>query len=100
MIPLVDLRAAHAEVADEVAEGFARVIERTAFIGGDEVAAFEREYAGFCGVAHCVGVANGTDAVELALRAVGVGPGDEVVIPVNTFVATAEAVARRRRWRR
>ena len=94
MIPLVDLRAAHAEVADEVAEGFARVIERTAFIGGDEVAAFEREYAGFCGVAHCVGVANGTDAVELALRAVGVGPGDEVVIPVNTFVATAEAVAR------
>ena len=93
-IPLVDLRAAHAEVADEVADGFARVIARTAFVGGDEVAAFEREYASFGGVGHCVGVANGTDALELALRAVGVGPGDEVVIPANTFVATAEAVAR------
>jgi dTDP-4-amino-4,6-dideoxygalactose transaminase len=94
MIPLVDLQAAHAEVAEEVDTGFKRVIANTAFIGGEEVAAFEREYAAFSRVRHCVGVANGTDAVELALRAVGVGPGDEVVIPANTFVATAEAVAR------
>lgn len=93
-IPLVDLRAAHEEVADEVRAGFERVLANTAFIGGDEVRAFEREYAGFGGVAHCVGVANGTDAVELALRASGVGPGDEVVIPANTFIATAGAVAR------
>jgi dTDP-4-amino-4,6-dideoxygalactose transaminase len=90
----VDLQAAHAEVAEEVATGFKRIITNTAFIGGEEVAAFEREYAAFSGVAHCVGVANGTDAIELALRAVGVGPGDEVVIPANTFIATAEAVAR------
>ena len=94
MIPLVDLRAAHAEIAAEVAAGFERVLANTAFVGGPEVAAFEREYAEFSGVAHCVGVANGTDAVELALRAVGVGPGDEVVMPANTFVATAEAAAR------
>src|SRR4051812_33363439 len=93
-IPLVDLQAAHAEVAEEVDAGFKRVIAETAFIGGAEAAAFEREFAEFSGVAHCIGVANGTDAVELALRAVGVGPGDDVVLPANTFVATAEAVAR------
>ncbi len=93
-IPLVDLQAAHAEVAEEVELGFKRVIASTAFIGGAEVAAFEREYAAFTGVPYCVGVANGTDALELALRAVGVGPGDEVVLPANTFIASAEAVAR------
>jgi len=93
-IPLVDLKAAHAEVADEVRAGFDRVLAATAFIGGEEVRCFEREYAAFAGVAHCVGVANGTDAVELALRACGVGPGDEVVLPANTFIATAGAVAR------
>jgi dTDP-4-amino-4,6-dideoxygalactose transaminase len=93
-IPLVDLQAAHAEVAEEVAVGFKRVIAETAFIGGEEVAAFEREYAAFSGVAHCVGMANGTDALELALRAAGVGHGDEVILPANTFIATAEAAAR------
>jgi dTDP-4-amino-4,6-dideoxygalactose transaminase len=93
-IPLVDLAAAHAEVAEEVETGFKRVIAETAFIGGPEVAAFEQEYAAFSGLPHCVGVANGTDALELALRAVGVGPGAEVILPANTFIATAEAVAR------
>jgi dTDP-4-amino-4,6-dideoxygalactose transaminase len=94
MIPLVDLKAAHAEVAEEVEAGFKRVIADTAFIGGAEVAAFEEEYAAFNGVPHCVGVANGTDALELALRAAGVASGSEVILPANTFVATAEAVAR------
>ncbi|MFJ3905509.1 DegT/DnrJ/EryC1/StrS family aminotransferase [Streptomyces sp. NPDC090025] len=93
-IPLVDLKAAHAEVEAEIRAGFDRVLADTAFIGGAEVAAFEREYAEFGGVAHCVGVANGTDALELALRASGVGAGDEVVLPANTFIATAGAVAR------
>lgn len=93
-IPLVDLKAAHAEVADEVRAGFERVMAATAFVGGEEVGAFEREYAAFGRVAHCVGVANGTDALELALRASGVGAGDEVVLPANTFIATAGAVAR------
>jgi dTDP-4-amino-4,6-dideoxygalactose transaminase len=93
-IPLVDLAAAHAEVAEEVEAGFKRIIAETAFVGGPEVAAFEQEYAAFSGLPHCVGVANGTDALELALRAVGVGPGTEVILPANTFIATAEAVAR------
>ncbi|NMO49589.1 DegT/DnrJ/EryC1/StrS family aminotransferase [Actinoplanes sp. TBRC 11911] len=93
-IPLVDLAAAHAEVAEEVEAGFKRIIAETAFVGGAEVAAFEQEYAAFSGLPHCVGVANGTDALELALRAAGVGPGSEVIVPANTFIATAEAVAR------
>src|SRR6185369_5741484 len=94
VIPLVDLASQHREIADEVARGFAAVIERTAFILGDEVEAFERELAAFVGVEHCVAVANGTDALELSLRAAKIGPGDEVVVPANTFVATALAVVR------
>jgi dTDP-4-amino-4,6-dideoxygalactose transaminase len=93
-VPFVDLAAAHAEVAGEVAAGFDRVLAATAFVQGPDVRAFEREYAEFCGAAHCVGVANGTDALELALRALGCEPGAEVVLPANTFVATAEAVLR------
>jgi dTDP-4-amino-4,6-dideoxygalactose transaminase len=93
-IPLVDLRAAHAEVAAEINAGLQSIMASAAFIKGAEAAAFEREYAAFTGVSHCVGVANGTDAIELALRAADVGVGDEVVMPANTFVATAEAVVR------
>jgi dTDP-4-amino-4,6-dideoxygalactose transaminase len=93
-IPLVDLQAAHQAVADEIREGWDRVLGRTAFILGDDVAAFEQEFAGFSGVEHCIGVANGTDALELALRALGIGPGDEVLVPANTFIASALAVGR------
>jgi dTDP-4-amino-4,6-dideoxygalactose transaminase len=93
-IPLVDLSAQHAAVAEEVAEGWQDVLARTAFIGGPQVAAFEREYAEFIGASHCVAMANGTDAIEIALRALGVGRGDECIVPANTFIATAEAVSR------
>jgi dTDP-4-amino-4,6-dideoxygalactose transaminase len=93
-VPLVDLAAQHAQVADEVQAGWAEVLARTAFVGGPQVAAFEAEFAAYTGAAHAVAVANGTDAIELALRACGVGPGDECVLPANTFIATAEAVAR------
>jgi dTDP-4-amino-4,6-dideoxygalactose transaminase len=93
-IPLVDLAAQHAAVAADVEQGWKEILERTAFIGGPRVAAFEGEYAEFTGSAHCVGVGNGTDAIEIALRALGVGAGDECILPANTFVATAEAVAR------
>jgi dTDP-4-amino-4,6-dideoxygalactose transaminase len=93
-VPLVDLAAQHAQVAGEVAAGWAEVLATTAFVGGPQVAAFEAELAAYIGVPHCVGVANGTDALELSLRAAGVGPGDECVLPANTFIATAEAVAR------
>ncbi|GAA2270869.1 MULTISPECIES: DegT/DnrJ/EryC1/StrS family aminotransferase [Kitasatospora] len=93
-IPLVDLQAAHAEVAEEVREGFDRVLATGAYIKGPDVAAFEAEYAEFSGVRHAVGTANGTDALELALRALRLAPGAGVVLPANTFVATAEAVVR------
>jgi dTDP-4-amino-4,6-dideoxygalactose transaminase len=93
-VPLVDLGWQRDLVADEVEAGFADVLARTAFVGGPAVAAFERAFADYCGAASCVGVANGTDALELALRAHGVEPGAECVLPANTFVATAEAVVR------
>jgi dTDP-4-amino-4,6-dideoxygalactose transaminase len=93
-IPLVDLGAQHRQVADEVARGFAGVLETTSFILGKEVKQFEEAFAAFMGTKHCVAVANGTDALELALRAAGIGPGDEVIVPTNTFIATALAVAR------
>jgi dTDP-4-amino-4,6-dideoxygalactose transaminase len=93
-IPLVDLAAQHAEVADEVDVGLAEVFATTAFIGGKAVKEFEQAYAETISVDHCVGVANGTDALELALRAVGVRPRGEVIMPANTFIATAEAASR------
>lgn len=93
-VPLVDLAWQHAQVADEVAAGWAEVLAATAFVGGPQVARFEDDFAAYVGVSHCVGVANGTDAIELALRALRIGPGDECVLPANTFIATAEAVVR------
>src|ERR1700751_998289 len=93
-IPLVDVRAAHAQVAAEIQAGFDEVLSSAAFIKGEGAAAFERKYAASPRVAHCVGVANGTDALELALRAAEVPAGAEVIMPANTFVATAEAVVR------
>jgi dTDP-4-amino-4,6-dideoxygalactose transaminase len=94
MIPPVDLSIQHAQVAAEVAAGWDEVFAKTAFVGGPQVSAFERDYATFSDVAHCVGVANGTDALELSLRALEIGPGDECILPANSFIATAEAVAR------
>jgi len=94
VIPLADLAAQHAAVAEEVAQGWQEVLAQTTFIGGPQIAAFEREYAAFTRTRHCVGVANGTDAIEIALRSLGVGPGDECILPANTFIATAEAVCR------
>jgi dTDP-4-amino-4,6-dideoxygalactose transaminase len=93
-VPFIDLAAQQAEVAGEVLPVWRRLFDTAGFIGGSEVDAFEREYAEYIGVDHVIGVSNGTDALELAYRAVGVGPGDEVIMPVNTFIATAEAVSR------
>ncbi|MGH2781485.1 MAG: DegT/DnrJ/EryC1/StrS family aminotransferase [Thermoleophilaceae bacterium] len=76
---------------DRLAEAVERVARSGRYVLGPEVEAFEREFAGYLGVRHCVGVANGTDALTIALRALGVGPGDEVVMPSFTFYATAEA---------
>jgi len=93
-IPLVDLSVQHRQIADEVEAGFTEVLATGDFVGGKAVAAFEQEYADFVGARSCVGVANGTDALEMALRATHIGPGDEVLLPANTFIATAEAVVR------
>ncbi len=93
-IPLVDLSRQHEELRDEVLAVVARIVDKGDFVLGAEVERFERDLASFCGADHAVGVGNGTDAVELALRATGIGPGDEVILPANTFVATAEAVVR------
>ena len=91
-IPMVDLAAQYRRIRAEVDAAMARVLETTAFIKGEDCGAFEREFAAYCGAAHAVGVANGTDALILALRAYGVGPGDEVVTVANTFIATGEAI--------
>ncbi|MBI5496268.1 MAG: DegT/DnrJ/EryC1/StrS family aminotransferase [Deltaproteobacteria bacterium] len=91
---MVDLTASHAAIAGELREGWDEVLSQAAFIMGPQVAAFEQAFAAFSGVRHCVGVANGTDALELALRALGVRGEDEVIVPANTFVASALAVER------
>lgn len=93
-VPLVDLSLQHHQIRGQVAEGFERVLAAGSFILGPEVEKFETDFAAYCGVNHAVGVGNGTDALELVLRAAGIGSGDEVILPANTFVATAEAVAR------
>src|ERR1700689_3250579 len=77
---------------EELRAAVARVLESERYILGPEVDAFEREFAAYCGTAHAVGVANGTEAITIALRALGVGPGDEVVVPSFTFYASAEAI--------
>jgi dTDP-4-amino-4,6-dideoxygalactose transaminase len=91
-IPAADLRAQHASINDELVDAFQRVLGSSAFVLGPEVAAFEREFAAYCEVPHALGVANGTEALALALRALGVGPGDTVALPAFTFVGTAEAI--------
>jgi len=93
-IPLVDLRAQYQGIQAEIDAAIGRVLTTCGFVLGDEVAAFERSFADFCGTGHCLGVANGTDALELALEGAGVGRGDEVVTVAHTFIATAEAIVR------
>jgi dTDP-4-amino-4,6-dideoxygalactose transaminase len=90
---MVDLKAQYRRLKPEIDAAVARVLESAYFIGGPECGAFEEEFAACCGVAHAVGVANGTDALILALRAYGVGAGDDVVTVANTFIATGEAIA-------
>ncbi len=94
MIPLVDVKAQYTPFIPELQERFAEVLESGRFIFGPEVEAFEREAAAYLGVPHAIGVANGTDALVLALEAMGIGRRDEVICPAFTFYATAEAIAR------
>ena len=92
-IPFLDLGAPYRELRPEIDAAVARVLASGWFVGGPEVDAFEADYAAYCGATHCIGVANGLDALHLALRAMDVGPGDEVIVPSNTYIATWLAVS-------
>jgi len=92
-IPLADLQAQYQAIGEEIDAAIGRVISKSSFILGPEVANFEQAFAVYCGAEHCVGVSSGTAALELALRALGVGPGDEVITVAHTFIATAEAIS-------
>ncbi|TWD86091.1 dTDP-4-amino-4,6-dideoxygalactose transaminase [Variovorax beijingensis] len=92
MIPFLDLKTPYFELKQELDDAIARVVSSGWFIGGEEVDQFEVEYASYCGAAHAIGVANGLDALHLALRAMDVGAGDEVIVPSNTYIATWLAV--------
>jgi dTDP-3-amino-3,4,6-trideoxy-alpha-D-glucose transaminase len=92
-VPFMDLAAGAAAVGDELEAAFRRVVRSGHWVLGEEVAAFERELAAYCGVRHCIGVGSGLDALQLTLRALGVGPGDEVLVPGYTAVATWMAVS-------
>ena len=93
-IPLVDLKAQYATIREEIDGAIADVIENTAFIGGKVVQDFEAAFAKYCEAEHCIAVSNGTDALFLALKGLGIGPGDEIITVVNTFIATSEAISR------
>lgn len=92
IIKFNDIRVHNREVLDEVKLAFDKILESSGFIGGEFVSEFENEFKSYTGSEFCVGVANGTDAIEIGLKAIGVGPNDEVILPANTFVATCSAV--------
>ena len=87
-IPFLNLQAAYSELAGEIDEAVARVLRSGWYIGGQELETFEQAFADYCGASHCVGVGNGLDALHLAIRALGIGPGDEVIVASNTYIAT------------
>lgn len=91
-VPFLDLGSINSRLQDEFDVAWKTVLDHGGYIGGPEVERFEREFAAYCEAEACVGVANGTDALELILVGLGIGRGDEVIVPTNTFVATAEAV--------
>jgi len=94
MIPLVDLKAQYDSIKDEIDNAIQRILNNTSFIMGEELGEFEREFAQFCNTKHAIGVANGSDALFLALKTLGIKDGDEVITVSNTFIATTEAISR------
>jgi dTDP-4-amino-4,6-dideoxygalactose transaminase len=91
-VPFVDLKSQYSSLREEINAAVLNVLETANFVGGQVLEKFEEEFAAFVGAKYCVGVANGTDAITLAARAAGLGAGDEVLVPANTFFATAEAI--------
>ncbi len=92
-IPFLDLKAQSEAIKPEIHQALQAVIDQTAFAGGPFVAEFEKAFAPYCGCSECIGVGSGTEALWIALLALGVGPGDEVITVPNTFIATAEAIS-------
>ncbi len=92
-VPFVDLSIQYESIKEELEGAFAKVFEQSQFIGGDPVRSFEKEFADYLGVEYCISCGNGTDALEIALKALGVGSGDEVIVPANSWISTAEAVS-------
>src|SRR5438552_6607889 len=92
-VPFLDLNPAYRELQVELEAAWRRVMESGWYILGEEVEAFEREFAAYCGVEHCVGVGNGLDALILILRGYDIGPESEVIVPANTYIATWLAVS-------
>lgn len=92
-IPLVDLHAQYLSIKAEIDQAIEDTIQNTAFIGGNAVQEFEREFAQLIGTRHCIGCANGTDAIEILLQAMGIGKGDEVIVPAISWISTSEAVS-------
>ena len=92
-IPFLDLKAPYTELRDELDAAYRRVMDSGSYILGQELAAFEKEFAAYCGVKHCVGVGNCFDALRLILKGYGIGDGDEVLVPSNTYIATWLAVS-------
>ncbi|NQZ77984.1 MAG: DegT/DnrJ/EryC1/StrS family aminotransferase [Ekhidna sp.] len=91
-IPFVDLKAQYESIKGDIDHAIQSVISDTSFIGGDIIKTFEQRFASFVGINHCIAVANGTDAIEIALKALGIGEGDEVLVPALTWISTAGAV--------
>ncbi len=91
-IPFVDLQAQYSAIKEEIEEAIQDVLDKCIFVGGEPVEAFEREFAAFCRAEYAIGVANGTDALHLALRALGIGAGDEVITAANSFIASAASI--------
>lgn len=93
MVPFLDVQGINSRHLDEILDAISRVLSRGVYILGEEVESFELEFASYCGVKHCISVGNGLDALTLILKAYGIGPGDEVIVPANTFIATILAIS-------
>src|SRR5690606_9303108 len=91
-IPFVSLKAQYLSIKQEIDQSIEEVITRTSFIGGEIVKNFEKEFSHMYGMKHCIGVANGTDAIYIALKMLGVGPGDEVITVANSWISTSETI--------
>jgi dTDP-4-amino-4,6-dideoxygalactose transaminase len=92
-VPFLDLKSAYLELKEEHDKAYQRVMDSGMYVLGQELESFESEFSAYCEVKHCVGVGNGLDALHLILRAMEIGPGDEVIVPNNTFIATWLAVS-------